>query len=899
MLYHYLNVPIQGRSENGDAYVGLARKVAAQGMILLKNEEQVLPLQANDRVGVAGKECLNLVCGGGGSAFLKCEYIRTLEEGLLEKAEEGKLQLVADSFRAAEKIDAYSVEQLNELAKTTDKVIVTMIRNGTEGDDRKLGSKNQPADEYSKKAGYFYPTLEELALFENLEKSDVDNVVLLLNISSVVDLSFIENYPKIKSVLLIFMPGMECGVAVADVLCGDVNPSGRLVDTVAYEYADYPSAPYFNKDRRRSEYTEGIFNGYRYFETFAKDRVMYPFGFGLSYTAFSYENFRVFGENGEITVFVDVKNTGNYAGREVVQVYVAAPEGKLPKPFVELRGYTKTRELAPGETVTAEITFSITDMASFDHTGVTGYPGAWVLEQGVYEIFAGKSARELYSCGKYAVEETTVTEQCSLHFGQNRAYEITDFDDVLPSKRENWSLYDVQEGKCTLKELVNDLTPEELVSLGLGQPIGFPDGTSGVGNLRYRGVPNAQTADGPAGIRRSVNSTFFPSPILVATSWDPELQYEMGRAMGYEAYSTELDILLAPALNIHRGPLGGRTFEYYSEDPLISGRTAAALVIGMQSEGLCATPKHFALNSCEDWRYINDSVADERTIREIYLKGFEIMIKDAKPAFLMTSYNLLNGVHTSASAPLLRGILREEWGYEGATMTDWRNGVPMTDEIVGGNNIKMPFGYPDEGQKVLDAYYAGKIPLRVLRDNAWYVLNGIMQTRAFKVKNFGPVHYIENGTVDIPVMKVNGLASARIKHATREDGVEYLYTLCREQRDQRSFVTYAIVSPEDGEYTVTAQIATNCPETQIWYYNEFGDRLATAYCAEAIDENKWYDVKAKVQLHKGENILKLMIANEPYKEYPYFNQSAEIPNAWPVLAKEDMSLAKLKLTIDS
>ena len=366
-----------------------------------------------------------------------------------------------------------------------------------------------------------------------------------------------------------------------------------------------------------------------------------------------------------------------------------------------------------------------------------------------------------------------------------------------------------------------------------------------------------------------------------------------------EVKENNLGMWLTPALNIHRNPLCGRNFEYFSEDPLLSGTIGTAMVRGVKSQDVDVSVKHFALNSCEDWRYINDSVADERTIREIYLKGFEILIKDADPAFLMTSYNLLNGVHTSANAALLRGILREEWGYEGATMTDWRNGVAMTDEIVGGNNIKMPFGYPDEGQKVLDAYKEGKIPLRILRDNAWYVLSSIMKTRAFQVKNFGPIHHIVDGKAHIPVMEVNGLASARIKHAKREDGTEYLYTLCREQRDQRSFVTYAVVSPEDADYMVTAEIATNCPETQIWYYNEFGERLATAYCAEAVDENKWYEVTAKVHLHAGENILKLVIANEPYKEYPYFNQCAEIPNAWPPIAKEDMSLAKLKLIIES
>lgn len=894
---NYLCVENEGRSKDGTAYAGISRKIAAQGMILLKNEEGVLPIQPQDRISIIGKECLNLICGGGGSAYLKCEYIKMLTDGLKEKAAEGKLRFQRESLQLAESDCVYDLLNLNAVAEYTDKAVVAFVRTGTEGEDRLLGQKNQPADDYSKTIGYFYPSQAELALLKRLEQSEIQNVILVLNIANTVDLSFIERYPKIKAVLLSYLPGMDCGTAIADVLCGDVNPSGRLVDTIALDYEDYPSSAYFNKEQHRSVYKEGIFSGYRYFETFAKERVLYPFGYGLSYTKFAYENCHIRVENASITVSVDVKNIGDCSGREVVQIYTASPKGALEKPAVELRGYTKTKELAPGEKVSVEVSFAIGDMASFDDTGVTGFPGAWVLEQGMYQVYAGKSARELIFCGEHCIDSTRITKQCELRFAENlRIYEATQFDNELPDEKENWTLYDVQSGGCTLDDFVNSLTPEELVSLGLGQPIGFPDGTSGVGNLRAKGVPNAQTADGSAGIRRSVNTTFFPCATLVACSWDTQLQYAMGRAMGYEGYSTGIDIVLAPAMNIHRDPLGGRNFEYFSEDPLITGRTAASLIIGMQSEGLCATPKHFALNSCENYRYINDSVASERTIREIYLKGFEIAVKDANPAFLMTSYNLVNGTHASASTSLLRGILREEWQYEGATMTDWRNGVPMVDEIQAGNNIKMPFGYLDEGQMVLDAYRAGQIPLKVLRENAWYVLKGVMKTRCFVQKDFGPIHRIVGDTLDIPVMKVNGLASSRIRHATREDGVEYLYCLSREQRNQRSFVYYAIDALQAGEYHVTAEISTNCPETQIWYYNELGEKMGTAYCDAAEDERKWYQVSTKIQLHKGENILKLVFANEPYKEYPYFNLCAEIPNAWPEMAEEDISLAKLTLT---
>lgn len=861
----------------------ISRNLAAQGMVLLKNEDHVLPLKNTDRVGIIGKECLDLLKGGGGSGRVNCAYVKSLLDGLNEKSDAGKIALCNKSVLLAEEDRDMDISLLNELALEMDKAIVTYKRFGTEGDDRHVED--------------FYPSNSELELLQKIEQSEIKEVVLILNIASVVDLSFIERFSKIKAVLLTYFAGMECGTAIADVLCGDVNPSGKLVDTVAYNYKDYPTAEYYNSAPRVSEYKEGIFVGYRYFETYAKDKVLYPFGFGLSYTEFHYSNYSYQANDEAITVSVDVTNVGEVAGREVVQVYCSAPEGMLKKPAVELKGFAKTREIQPGEKETVTICFPIRDMSSFDDSGATGYCGAWVLERGDYEIFVGKSVRDLYSCGKYFVEETKVTKQLTLRFdGSEYCYHSEMFSDKQYEASENLSLYDVSEGKMELHEFVNQLTSEELVSMSLGQPLAFPQGTSGLGNLRKYQVPNPQTADGPAGIRRSVNTTCFPCATLIACSWDYELQYAMGKAMGFEGYSTGLDVILAPAMNIHRDPLGGRNFEYFSEDPLVSGKTAAALVKGIQSEGLCATIKHFAANSCEYNRCINNSVVEERVLREIYLKGFEIAIKESNPAFVMSSYNLLNGKHTSANIQLLRGILRDEWGYEGAVMTDWRNGVPLSEEIIAGNNIKMPFGYPDEGEKALRAYENGEIALEMLRENAFYVLKAVMKTRSFVQRDFGIVHKLDADYLEIPAMEVNGLASSRINHEKREDGVEYLYRLNREQRNQRSFVYYVIDVAEAGEFVVNAEISTNCSETQIWYYDEQGNRIGTAFCDIAKDEEQWYIVGTKILLHKGENVLKLVFANEPYKDYEFFNPGAEIPNVWPEVAKEDIRLAKLTLS---
>ncbi len=882
----------------------ISRKIATGGIVLLKNEDNVLPLSPEVCVGFVGKECLEIEKGGGGSSLVKCEYEKTLLDGIKEKG--NKINFFDASVSFAEK-SAYDVNTLNHLADKVDVCIVTFKRYGREGKDRKVGEKLLSNDEkksiseeelkYSINPGFYYPSARELELFDNIQKSKLKQVVLILNISDIVDLSFIQHYSKIKAVLLVYFPGMEYGRAIADILCGDENPSGKLVDTIAYDYRDYPTSNYYNTDKYKSKYKEGIFVGYRYFETYAKDKVMYPFGFGISYTQFDITNCSLKYDDAKISVIADVTNTGHMAGREVVQVYISAPNKLMEKPAVELKAFAKTKKLNPGECQTVELSFNIDTMASFDHIGVTGYKGAWVMESGDYEIYIGNSVRNLTLSGKYNVPEHRVTEQLTIRFdGREYVRSSCDFNDEYYEKTENLSLYDVSDGKITLHDFVNQLSAEELISLSLGQPLSFVNGTSGLGNLRKYQVPNPQTADGPLGIRRSINSTCFPCATLMACTWDSEIQYDMGKALGFEGYTTGIDIVLGPAMNIHRDPRCGRNFEYYSEDPLVSGKTAAAVVRGTQSEGLLATLKHFAANNCEDNRCVSSSIVDERTLREIYLKGFEIAVKESNPAYIMTAYSLLNDIHVSANAQLLRGVLRDEWHYEGATMTDWRTGVPLVDELIGGNNIKMPFGYPDEGEKAYEAYKKGILSLSILRENAFYVLKSVMKTRSFDKKDFGVIHKLVGDQLDIPVMMVNGLASARIMHDVREDGTEYLWRLNREQRNQRSFVCYVLDSEVEGDFKMTMEISTNCPETQIWIYDENNIKTATACCNVAVDENKWYKVDARVPIHKGENIIKLVFANEPYTDYEYYFAGAEIPNQWPELSSDDIKLAKLSLT---
>ncbi len=877
----------------------ISRSLAAEGMVLLKNEGAVLPFKPTDRVGVVGKNALSLLSGGGGSAAVKTEYIRSLPDGLQQKAAEGKLYFYEPSLTLAE--NGYSLAILNELAQHIDTAIMVVQRHASEGADRTIEQPQHVKEERAMietadiipqlKSNAYYPTENELALFRLVEQSAIKRVVLILNIASIVDLSHFFAFPKVQAVLLPFMAGMEGGAAIADVLCGDVNPSGRLTDTVAYAIEDHPSTANFNRivgKRLKNDffvvqhslYEEGINIGYRYFETYAKDRVQFPFGFGLSYTTFAFNSLSFTVDGDTMTVQVDVTNTGEVSGREVVQVYVAAPQGRLPKPALELRGYAKTRLLAAGETETVRVPFPLSSLASFDADGVTGYPAAWVMEAGNYTVYAAQDVRTLYSCGDYHLPQTTVTQQLTLRFGGQP------YEEVLPPAPASWGkdrgikLLDVAEGKASMQEFVEQLTAEELIELAIGQPAAFAGGTSGIGNLLHYGVPNAQTADGPAGMRCAVERTCFPCATLIACTWDTELQYAMGKALGEEGYAVDLDVLLAPGLNLHRNQLCGRNFEYMAEDPLISGKTAAAIVRGVQSEGLCATIKHFAANNCEFKRMGGNSRVDERTLRELYLKGFEIAIRESNPAFVMSAYNKLNGVPSSANAQLLKGVLRDEWGYEGAVMTDWRNWVPMDEEILAGNNIKMPHGYPDEIARVRGAYYNGRISIVQLQRNAMYVLGAVMKTRAFEKQDFGTRHSMTADVLYIPSVALTTLSAMSVKQGVREDGEAYLCRLIKDARAQRIRLGYCIDLPQEGEYILTGEYRTNRPEYELWFENEAGERVATASCAEAADENAWYRFTVTVPFKKGENRLSVIPADEPHTDYDFFGSYLTNPPPW-------------------
>lgn len=739
-LYEGKN-PVTGSAE----HIDLARRAAADGTVLLKNEHHLLPLQYGSQIAVFGKAQADYVKGGGGSGDVTTAYVRTPLEGLKIKQDEGKLKLCqelsayyqkyveqayADGCQPGKVAEPQIPEALLQQAKVaTDTAIITICRYSEEGADR----QGVPGD------GDFYLSPAE----EQMVKTVLDNfvnVIVVLNVGGVVDTTWIKNDFRIGAALLPWQGGIEGGLAIADVLCGDACPNGRLTDTFAESFTAYPTAELFHESDDYVEYQEDIYVGYRYFETIpgAKEKVCYPFGYGLSYTEFEITPGAWQIDDRTFCMEVDVKNIGQAVGREVAQLYVQAPQGLLGKPKRVLVGFGKTTELMPGQSQKLTIIGKTADLASYDDTGAIS-KSAYVLEAGIYQFYLGKNVRDAQKTDMVYEPNTNrilkqlsskcVPSQLKRRMRADGSFEELPFDKHIPKQNavpirnypreamwpvpcDFWNpaiqcggdpvspqLIDVHDGEITLDEFVNTLTLEQKVWLLCGQPNRGVSNTYGIGNLLLHGVPNVQTADGPAGLRIRpdchVYTTAFPCATLTACTWDIELAHQIGRAAAEEVKENGFGIWLAPALNIHRNPLCGRNFEYYSEDPLLSGVIASAMVEGIQSQGVAATIKHFACNNKETNRMESDSRVSERALREIYLKGFEICVKQAKPCVVMSSYNLLNGIHTSENRDLLTGILREEWGFEGVVSSDWDNTVVQYREIAAGNDIKMCCGSPE------------------------------------------------------------------------------------------------------------------------------------------------------------------------------------------------------------
>ena len=776
----------------GKEHAALSRRAAREGMVLLKNEEGALPLRRGCRVALFGKATADYVKGGGGSGDVTVPYVRNLYDGLAEilgpeSVYQGTVKFYRD-YAAARYAEGWAPGMmaeppvpealLREARAFTDTAVISISRFSGEGWDRKspraritrkepvTGDTVSMSDVLFEK-GDFYLSEAERSMVETVSRTFARTVVVL-NTGGIMETACFRDNPRVQAVLLAFQGGMEGGCAEAELLTGLYSPCGKLPDTWARDLDDYPGCADFYDSDDYVNYTEDIYVGYRYFETIpgAREKVVYPFGFGLGYTRFSLTDESVEIGEEEAAARVLVTNTGDYPGREVVQVYFSAPQGKLGKPLKELAGYRKTRLLAPGESERVTVRFPLEQMASYDDLGKTAR-SAWVLEAGEYRFHIGTSVRDVREAAEtWVLPADRVTRRLTARmqptclperlladgsFEKLPTAPCNDFragalspmkDDEIHSTPEvravprigdygrglKIRLQDVAEGRISLEDFTAALPMEDLAALLGGQPnVGLAN-TFGYGNNPVYGIPNIMTADGPAGVRfhpeTGVAATAFPCATLLAASWDPELTYEVGAAAGLEAKENNIMVWLAPGVNIHRNPLCGRNFEYYSEDPLLAGRQAAGMVRGVQSVRIAATPKHFALNNKETNRRDCDSRASERAIREIYLKQFEILVKEAHPWSVMTSYNVINGHRASENRDLLTGILREEWGFDGMVTTDWWTLGEHYKEVAAGNDMKMATGFPD---RLLEAVKKGVLTRENMKKAARNILRLILR----------------------------------------------------------------------------------------------------------------------------------------------------------------------------
>jgi len=737
-------------------HASLSRKAATEGMVLLKNENNALPLKKGEKVALFGKATIEYIKGGGGSGDVHTKYIRNIFEGFKEKEKDGKASVympLVDFYKEYVEKESVHIPTQEQINATWD--IVNAMEFCTKRDDMTYDTfasmhVKEPAvpETLIKSASEWAETaVITLSRFSaegvdrrpqggdyylsDIEKELIDKcaelfnkVIIVINSGATIDCEFFAERDDVQAVLFSWQGGMEGGLAIADILCGDVNPSGKMSDTIAKSYDCYPCKEEFWESFQFIDYSDDIFVGYRYFETMAKESVRYPFGFGLSYTSFEISGRVCCESEGKIVAVATVKNTGSVAGREVIQLYYSAPQGKLGKPAKELAAFKKTKLLAPNESETVVVSFDIKYMASFDDLGKIA-KSAYVLEKGSYEFYLGTSIRDTVKLDyEYNVSEDTVVEQlkswCKPFKLAKRMLADGSFEALEQGEEEYFYAPNEPSGakapdkivkfddidKITLDEFVAQFTVEELMDfVGGHAPTGVAN-TGCFGGLERLDIPSVPTADGPAGLRlepaTGIPTTAWPCATLLASSFDPELIYEVGAAAGNEIRENNIGIWLAPALNIHRDPLCGRNFEYYSEDPVVSGKCAAALTRGVQASKTAVSIKHFACNNKEANRYDIDARISERALREIYLKGFEIVVKESDPWTVMTSYNRINGQHTSESYELIMGILRGEWGFKGMVETDWGVKNDPVKEVKAGNDMKMPVGYPEDLKAAYD-----------------------------------------------------------------------------------------------------------------------------------------------------------------------------------------------------
>ena len=804
----------------------IARYAATQGFVLLKNDG-VLPIKNETKVFLAGSGAVHAIKGGTGSGDVNEREVVNILTGLknagvtvineadilvsIADYEEALSEYVDKILKNMSNISSQDFFELFLREKKRDFKRISITKDKVESSDAAVYVISRVAgegrDRVLEKGDYYLSDIESKEL-EELGKL-TDKIAVLINAGGPIDVNEILKNKSVKAIMNISQPGMELGNAVADSLLGKEAPSGKLSDTWALEYKDYPNAATFshnNGDTENERYTEGIYVGYRYFDSFDV-KPAFPFGFGLSYTDFNISEDKVAVNNGEIIVEAKITNTGDkFNGREVAQVYIACPQTGIKKEFKRLAGFKKTKLLKPNESEVVKIAISSKALASYNEE-----ESAWIVEKGEYGIFIGNSSVNNVLAGVIAVSEDYVIEKTGhIHPLQEKLEEIVRPDEVIEELTTKWKeeayskgikvleFVPMEENKAPkgcedldsiAKELAVKLTDEEITGLLMGEISKGQDnikdnelietgicvpGAAGETTCALEekyGIPGISMADGPAGLRVLRNydvdrksgkiygvdligslegglfrreyknenvdtyymyATAIPIGTHLAQTFDVDLVKELGKLVAAEMTEVGIAWWLAPGLNIHRNPLCGRNFEYYSEDPLLSGTMAAAITLGVQSvPGVGTTIKHFACNNQEDNRMGSNSIVSERALREIYLRGFEIAIKTAQPMCIMTSYNLINGIHTANSYDLCTTVARDEWGFEGIIMTDWTTTTAGGSKpfvcAIAGNDLIMPANQIDI-DNIMTALKDGSLPRSTARTCAARLIKIIFQT---------------------------------------------------------------------------------------------------------------------------------------------------------------------------
>ena len=808
----------------------IARVAATEGMVLLRNENDILPIPKGTAIALYGAGAAHTIKGGTGSGDVNSRKTVSILEGLTNAGYQIVTKSWLDAYDAAyaKAREQWRDEIWEKEAKMREKdnsdfhfffaysevpfvfptgelpekenaeiAIYVLSRQAGEGKDR------------VNNGGDFILSKQEEQMIDKI-CALYPHVVLVLNTGGMIDLSFADQYNNIEGIVYMHQPGMEAGNALADLVCGNVVPSGKLTDSWPCSYSDYPNASVFshnNGNVEKEKYVEGIYVGYRYFDTF-NIPVRYCFGYGLSYTNFAIETMAVTlgTQEPEIGVKVKITNVGaHYTGREVVQLYVSCPQDKIDKEYRRLVGFYKTKPLAPGESEEKTIRFAISAMASY-HENRT----AWLLEEGCYGIFVGNSlATSVFSASIQVEGDAVLMETEHICPLQEHLEELKGNVDEINARRNSWlktvqeklslTIHNVEIKKkdisyernfCDFSEevaaFVDKLEVDQLIELATGdisKAQGSNIGAAGnsvpgsaaetSGCAIKQGLAGIVLADGPAGLRlnktyqavdgkpmsmpfaMAIEDGFFargafdkkgetyyqyctaiPVGTVLAQTWDIEIIKECGKAVAQEMDEFGVTLWLAPGMNIHRNPLCGRNFEYYSEDPLLSGIMAAAMTEGVQScKGCGTTIKHFACNNQEDNRMHSNSIVSERALREIYLKGFEIAVIKSQPMAIMTSYNLINGVHAANSYDLCTKAARNEWGYQGLIMTDWtttHNGPECTASgcMRAGNDIVMP-GCNNDHENLKKELDDGTLDIRELKLAVGHLVNIIWQSNQY------------------------------------------------------------------------------------------------------------------------------------------------------------------------